>query len=123
MHSLALNLKAFVTWCLLIGQGILNYGGPARTGKRHCSELVFLILFLSVLMGPNIYPKLLGKFGGAGTLVPTTGFANLGPASAIEYQKEGQVVLGSDARSLTIPGNCDPVWNTWCWDSSTGSFR
>lgn len=39
----------------------------------------------------------LGKFGGAGGLVPITGFANSVAASAIEYHAEGQVNgIGAD---------------------------
>lgn len=62
-----------------------------------------------VLTGLNIYPKL-AKFGGAGTLVPITGFANSVAASAIEYQKEGQV-FGIGCKIFTIGRTCDPVWD------------
>lgn len=84
--------------------GNLKLWGYARTGKRHCSELVFPDPdFVSVILtGLNIYPKL-AKFGGAGTLVPITGFANSVAASAIEYQKEGQV-FGIGCKIFTIAG-------------------
>lgn len=50
-----------------------------------------ILIFISVLLtGLNIYPTL-AKFGGAGALVPITGFANSVAATAIEFQKEGQV--------------------------------
>ena len=55
-----------------------------------------------VLTGFNIYPKL-AKFAGAGSLVPITGFANSVAASAIEYQKEGQV-MGIGCKIFTIAG-------------------
>ena len=61
------------------------------------------LVFLSVLLtGLNIYPKL-AKWGGAGTLVPITGFANSVAAPAIEYQKEGQV-FGIGCKIFTIAG-------------------
>ena len=62
-----------------------------------------ILIFVSVILtGLNIYPKL-AKFGGAGTLVPITGFANSVAASAIEYQKEGQV-FGIGCKIFTIAG-------------------
>ena len=95
VHSLPLNmLKAFVTGGVIcvIGQAILNYGDMLGLEKDIAASWCSLILiFVSVILtGLNIYPKL-AKFGGAGTLVPITGFANSVAASAIEYQKEGQV--------------------------------
>ena len=96
VHSLPLNmLKAFVTGGVIcvIGQAILNYGDMLGLEKDIAASWCSLILiFVSVILtGLNIYPKL-AKFGGAGTLVPITGFANSVAASAIEYQKEGQVL-------------------------------
>ena len=86
--------KAFVTGgaiCVL-GQLILNWfrnmGMKQETAGSWCSLL--LILFSVILTGLNVYQRL-AKFGGAGTLVPITGFANSVAASAIEYKKEGQV--------------------------------
>ena len=61
-----------------------------------------MILLSVLLTGLNIYPKL-AKFGGAGTLVPITGFANSVAASAIEFQKEGQV-MGIGCKIFTIAG-------------------
>ena len=50
----------------------------------------------------GIYPKL-AKWGGAGALVPITGFANSVAAPAIEYKKEGQV-FGIGCKIFTIAG-------------------
>lgn len=55
-----------------------------------------------ILTGLNIYPRI-GKFGGAGSLVPITGFANSVAASAIEFQTEGQV-FGIGCKIFTIAG-------------------
>lgn len=106
-HNLPLNMiKAFLMGGIIcvIGQGILNYCGnlgmDKETAGSWCSLL--LVLLSVVLTGFNLYPKL-AKFGGAGTLVPITGFANSVAAPAIEYQKEGQV-FGIGCKIFTIAG-------------------
>lgn len=55
-----------------------------------------------VLTGLNLYPRLV-KFGGAGALVPITGFANSVVAPAIEYKAEGHV-FGVGCKIFTIAG-------------------
>ena len=50
----------------------------------------------------NIYPKIV-KHGGAGALVPITGFANSVAAPAIEFRAEGQV-FGIGVKIFTIAG-------------------
>ena len=85
-------------------QFILNYATDLGLDKDTAGSWCSLILiFLSVLLtGLNIYPKI-GKFGGAGGLVPITGFANSVAASAIEYKAEGQV-FGIGCKIFTIAG-------------------
>ena len=61
-----------------------------------------LVLLAVVLTGFNLYQKIT-KVGGAGSLVPITGFANSVVASAIEYQTEGQV-FGIGCKIFTIAG-------------------
>ncbi len=61
-----------------------------------------LILLSVVLTGMNVYPKIV-KWGGAGALVPITGFANSVVAPAIEYKAEGQV-FGIGCKIFTIAG-------------------
>lgn len=107
VHNLPLNmLKAFLVGGIIcvLGQYILNtaqkMGLDDKTASSWCS---LILIFLSVLLtGLNIYP-LIAKFGGAGTLVPITGFANSVAAPAIEYQKEGQV-FGIGCKIFTIAG-------------------
>ena len=65
-----------------------------------CSML--LILLSVVLTGLNIYPSV-ANWGGAGALVPITGFANGVAAPAIEFQKEGQI-FGIGCKIFTIAG-------------------
>lgn len=107
-HNIWLQmLKAFIMGGIIccIGQGILNYasnnmGLDKETSAAWCSML--LVLLSVVLTGLNIYPKLV-EWGGAGALVPITGFANSVSAPAIEYKKEGQV-YGVGAKIFTIAG-------------------
>lgn len=106
-HSLPRNmLKAFVTGGMIcvIGQAIQNgcrYFGMEKEAAGGWTSL--LLVLLSVLLtGMNLYQKL-AKFGGAGTLVPITGFANSVAAPAIEYKKEGQV-FGIGCKIFTIAG-------------------
>lgn len=106
-HSLPLNmLKAFLVGgaICIIGQAILNYCSNAGINKENAGGWTSLILILlSVLLtGFNIYPSI-AKFGGAGALVPITGFANSVAAPAIEYKKEGQV-FGIGCKIFTIAG-------------------
>ena len=65
-------------------------------------ETLSLIAASVILTGFNIYPKIV-KYGGAGALVPITGFANSVVAPAIEYKAEGQV-FGVGCKIFTIAG-------------------
>lgn len=107
VHSLPLNMaKAFVTGGIIcvIGQGILSYCGKLGMDKDTSSGwcAMILVLLSAVLTGLNLYPRI-AKWGGAGALVPITGFANSVTAPAIEYKKEGQV-MGIGCKIFTIAG-------------------
>ena len=106
-HCLPLNMvKAFVTGGLIcvIGQAVTNYCVSLGLDKEASGAWTAIILvFLSALLtGLNLYPSI-AKFGGAGALVPITGFANSVTAPAIEFQKEGQV-FGIGCKIFTIAG-------------------
>lgn len=106
-HNLPLQMvKAFVTGGIIccIGQLILNYGSTLGLDKQTAGSWCSLILVLAsvLLTGFNIYPKIV-KWGGAGALVPITGFANGVTAPAIEYKTEGQV-FGIGSKIFTIAG-------------------
>ena len=61
------------------------------------------MIFLGALLtGLGVYDKL-AAYGGAGTLVPITGFANAVTAAAMEYKAEGYV-MGVGAKMFTIAG-------------------
>ena len=106
-HNLFLNmLGAFVSGGAIcaLGQVILNVCKNMGLDKEISGSWTSLILVLLsvILTGFNIYPKL-AKWGGAGTLVPITGFANSVASSAIEFQAEGQV-FGIGCKIFTIAG-------------------
>ena len=106
-HNLGLQmLKAFVTGGIIccIGQFILNYAGSLGIDKQTAGSWCSLVLVLLsvVLTGFNIFPKI-AKWGGAGALVPITGFANSVAAPAIEFKAEGQV-FGIGCKIFTIAG-------------------
>lgn len=61
------------------------------------------LVFLGILLtGLDIYDSI-GKYAGAGSIVPITGFANAMVSPAIEFKKEGYV-FGVGARMFTIAG-------------------
>ncbi len=106
-HSLGANMaKAFVTGGIIctLGQVILNAAGNMGLDQETAGSWNSLILILlSILLtGFNLYPSI-AKWGGAGALVPITGFANSVAAPAIEFQKEGQV-FGIGCKIFTIAG-------------------
>ncbi len=99
-------IKAFVIGGIIctIGQAFTNYyfsiSSDMELSKSYTTlSLVFLAILLT---GIGWYQKL-AKFGGAGTLVPITGFANAVAAPAVEYKKEGQV-FGVGCKIFTIAG-------------------
>ncbi len=64
--------------------------------------IVFLVCSAQLLTGLGVYDTI-GKFAGAGSIVPITGFANSMVAPAIEYKKEG-IVLGVGAKLFSLAG-------------------
>lgn len=99
--------KAFIMGGIIccIGQLIVNiatksFGLDKEIAASWCSMI--LILLSALLTGFNLYGGLV-KWGGAGALVPITGFANSVVASAIEYKTEGQV-FGIGCKIFTIAG-------------------
>lgn len=106
-HSLFKNcMQAFLVGGMIcvVGQVFLHIGIASgldkETAGTWCS--VCLVLLSVILTGTGIYQPL-AKFGGAGTLVPITGFANSVAAPAIEFQIEGQV-FGIGCKIFTIAG-------------------
>ena len=63
---------------------------------------ISLIGLSALLTALNIFNKI-GKFAGAGSLVPITGFANSIVAPAMEFKSEGYV-MGVGAKMFTVAG-------------------
>ena len=87
-----------------LGQGLLKlygaFGLDAQQAATACSiTLVFLGAALTAL---GVYDDL-ARLGGAGTLVPITGFANSVAAPAMEFRTEG-LIAGTAARMFVIAG-------------------
>ena len=108
VHSLGLSMaRAFLTGgtiCLL-GQIITNtLTAPMGMEQEEAAAWTLMaLIFLSVLLtGLNLFQKIV-KFGGAGALVPITGFANSVAAPAVEFQAEGDV-FGVGCKIFTIAG-------------------
>ena len=98
--------KAFLVGgsiCVL-GQLLLNLyqnmGLDMQTASTWVS--VTLIFISAITTGLGWYDNL-GKFAGAGSIIPITGFANGVVASAIEFKKEG-FILGLGSKLFTIAG-------------------
>lgn len=107
VHNTPLNMcKAFLVGGIICvtAQVIMNLllGNGAEKEAAGAWTLLVLIGGAILLTGLNIFPKIV-TFGGAGALVPITGFANSVVAPAIEYQKEGQV-FGIGCKIFTIAG-------------------
>ena len=97
---------AFVTGGLIcvLGQAIQNGWSAVGLGQQDAGTATSCTLvFLSALLtGLNLYNKL-ARFGGAGTLVPITGFANAVVSPAIDFKSEG-FVTGMAAKMFTVAG-------------------
>lgn len=99
-------IKAFIIGGLIccLGQFISNMCISSGLSKDAAGMYTSVILvFLGVLFtGFGLYEKL-GKFAGAGSVVPITGFANSVAAPAIEFKKEG-FILGVGAKMFIVAG-------------------
>ena len=87
-----------------LGQGLrmifLQYGFNKDTaGTFVCIVLIFLA---SLLTAVGIFDKI-GKFAGAGTLIPITGFSNAVTSPAMEFRTEG-LITGTAAKMFDVAG-------------------
>ncbi len=99
-------LKAFLVGGVIccIGQGIINTAASLGADKQAAASWSsFLLILISVILtGFGLFAKI-ADFGGAGALVPITGFANGISSCALEFQTEGQV-FGIGTRLFFIGG-------------------
>ena len=87
-----------------IGQIILDFCKFRGLDTQISSTIVSIILIgiSAFLTGLNIFNKI-GKFAGAGSLIPITGFANSIVSPAMEYKSEGYV-MGVGGKMFTVAG-------------------
>jgi len=99
-------LRAFLVGGLIcdVGQFVHNIAASFGFPEDQVASIVSIIMiFLGALLtGTGMYSKL-AQFGGAGTVVPITGFSNAVVAPAIEFKKEG-FIFGVAAKMFTIAG-------------------
>lgn len=105
-HSCLKNCaQAFVTGGIIctIGQAVMNMYMLWNDKDTAAAWTTLTLVLISVILTAlNIYPSIT-KWGGAGSLVPITGFANSVAAPAIEFKKEGYV-FGVGCKIFTIAG-------------------
>lgn len=87
-----------------VGQIIMNICAERGLSSDISGTIVSIILIgiSAFLTGLNIFNKI-GKFAGAGSLVPITGFANSIVSPAMEYKSEGYV-MGVGSKMFTVAG-------------------
>ncbi len=87
-----------------IGEILLNLYAKLDLSTPAASTLcsVSLIFLSALLTGLGVYDDI-AKFGGGGTLVPITGFANAVVSPAMEFKSEGWI-LGIGVKMFTIAG-------------------
>ena len=87
-----------------IGEALLNLYGALGLSQDDAGALTSMsLIFLSVLLtGFKLYDRI-AQVGGAGSLVPITGFANAVSSPAVEFKSEG-FVLGLGAKMFIIAG-------------------
>jgi len=99
-------IKAFVVGGAIccVGQAILGlytaFGLPKELAATSIS--ICLVFLGALLTGLGVYDDI-AKIGGAGTLVPITGFANTVVSPALEFKTEGYIT-GTDAKMFVISG-------------------
>ena len=98
--------KAFLIGGIIctVGEGLLNLYSYLGMSKDDAGALTSMTLvFISALLtGLELYDRI-AQHGGAGTLVPITGFANAVVSPALDFKSEGYV-LGLGAKMFVIAG-------------------
>lgn len=99
-------LKAFLVGGIIcdIGQLFVNLLKSKGMNSDAVSAVtsIIMIFIAALLTGLNVYDEI-GKFAGAGSIVPITGFANSVVSPAMEFKSEGYV-LGMGAKMFVVAG-------------------
>ena len=85
---------------MLMEKGFIGSGMNEKAAGAYVT--IILIMTAQLLTGLGVFDTI-GKFAGAGVIVPITGFANSMVAPAIEYKKEG-IILGVGAKLFSLAG-------------------
>lgn len=87
-----------------LGEALLNLYAALGLEQNIAGSLTSMtLIFLSILFtGLRLYDRA-AQLGGAGTLVPITGFANAMSSPALDFKSEG-LILGLGAKMFTIAG-------------------
>ena len=87
-----------------IGQVIFSICQMKNLDETTSGSIVSIsLIFLSALLTSlNLFNKI-GKFAGAGSLIPITGFANSIISPSMEYKSEGYI-MGVGAKMFTVAG-------------------
>ncbi|NLH97398.1 MAG: stage V sporulation protein AC [Clostridiaceae bacterium] len=105
-RTLRNTLRAFMVGGVIcvIGQFFLNSFKNMGLNQETAGSVTSIVMILLgvTLTALNLYDDL-GRFAGAGSIVPITGFANSIASPAIEYKSEGYV-LGIGARMFLVAG-------------------
>lgn len=100
------SIKAFLIGGIIctIGQALID--GYMFLGLSFLEAAALstdsLIVLSAIMTAFNVYDNV-GKFAGAGALVPITGFANSMVSAGMEYKKEGYI-YGLGSKLFTIAG-------------------
>lgn len=99
-------IKAFIVGGLIciIGQFVINYLKAKGLDKETVSSLTSIVMIFlgAFLTGLNVYDEI-GRFAGAGSIVPISGFANSVASPAMEFKSEG-LILGMGAKMFIVAG-------------------
>ena len=80
---------------------MLEFAG--LTGDELAGTVSVILIFLGCLLtGLGVYDRI-GRYAGAGSIVPITGFANSVASPAIEFKTEGWI-YGMAAKMFTVAG-------------------
>ncbi|HHY36888.1 MAG TPA: stage V sporulation protein AC [Firmicutes bacterium] len=110
-------LAAFLVGGLIctLGQAVLNYFISLGMNAKEAGgpTAAVMILLGALLTGLGVYDRI-GRFAGAGSVIPITGFANSIVAPALEFKREGYV-MGVGARMFNIAGPVLVYGMTTAW--------
>ncbi len=106
-HHVKNCVRAFLVGGLIccIGQAfreVLEALFPLTSDELAASVSILLILLGTLLTGLGVYDRI-GRYAGAGSIVPITGFANSVASPAIEFKTEG-LVYGLAAKMFVVAG-------------------